>query len=120
MRQMLTIAVIVFTMLATCPLGGFAQSGAAEGRETLTRALHGAWLPLESGLVVSAREGTPLSAKYEIDVIHGGHHRLQHRKRDQGRGNHRRRRPHGGTGPEGGDRAREARARGGHRKRGQG
>ena len=67
MRQMLTIAVIVFTMLATCPLDGFAQSGAAEGRETLTRALHGAWLPLESGLVVSAREGTPLSAKYEID-----------------------------------------------------
>ena len=67
MRQKLAIAAVVFTMLAVSPLGGFAQSGPGNGRETLTRALRGAWLPLESGLVASAREGTPLSAKYEID-----------------------------------------------------
>jgi hypothetical protein len=67
MRQMLAIAAVIFTILATSPLDGLAQSSAADGRETLTRALRGAWLPLESGLVASAREGTPLSAKYEID-----------------------------------------------------
>lgn len=66
MKQKLAIA-IVFTMLATSVPNGFAQSGAGDGRETLTRALQGAWLPLESGLAASAREGTPLSAKYEID-----------------------------------------------------
>src|SRR5262249_4929831 len=41
--------------------------GPGDGRETLTRALRGAWLPLESGLAASAGVGTPLSAKYEID-----------------------------------------------------
>jgi hypothetical protein len=44
-----------------------AETGSVNGRSNLTRALQGAWLPLESGLAVSAREGTPLSAKYEID-----------------------------------------------------
>jgi len=44
-----------------------AETGAINARSSLTHALHGAWLPLESGLAVSAREGTPLSAKYEID-----------------------------------------------------
>jgi len=29
--------------------------------------MEGAWLPLESGLAVGGREGTPLSGKYEID-----------------------------------------------------
>jgi len=44
-----------------------AETGSVDGRSSLTRALQGAWLPLESGLVVSAREGMPVSAKYEID-----------------------------------------------------
>ena len=68
MKQKLAIAVIaVLTMLATSPLAGFGQSDVGDGRETLTRALKGAWLPLENGLSASAGEGTPLSAKYEID-----------------------------------------------------
>ena len=67
MKQQLSVAVIVLTMLATSPLDGLGQSGTGDGRETLTRALRGAWLPLESGLTASAREGTPLSGKYEID-----------------------------------------------------
>jgi hypothetical protein len=64
---MFTIGIIVFTMLTTSPLASPVQAGSAEGRETLTRALQGAWLPLESGLAASAHEGMPLSAKYEID-----------------------------------------------------
>src|ERR1700720_2377388 len=67
MRQMLAIAAVIFTILATSPVAGPPQSSPADGRETLTQALRGAWLPLESGLAASAREGTPLSAKYEID-----------------------------------------------------
>jgi hypothetical protein len=67
MRQSVTIAVIVLSILATSPIGILAQSAPSDGRETLTQALRGAWLPLESGLAASAREGTTLSAKYEID-----------------------------------------------------
>jgi hypothetical protein len=52
---------------ATSPMGGLAQSAPSDGRETLTRALRGAWLPLESGLAVGTREVTPRSATYEID-----------------------------------------------------
>jgi hypothetical protein len=67
MRQSVTIAVIALSILATSAIGVLAQPAPSDGRETLTQALRGAWLPLESGLAASAREGTPLSAKYEID-----------------------------------------------------
>ena len=67
MKQVLAIAVIVLTLLTIGSLDGFSQSGAGEGRETLTRALRGVSLPLERGLAASASQGTPLSAKYEID-----------------------------------------------------
>ena len=67
MKEKLAIVVIVLTILGTISSDGFGQSDVGEGRQTLTRALRGAWLPLESGLAASAREGTPLSAKYEID-----------------------------------------------------
>ena len=67
MRRSITIAVIVFVTLATGLLGILAEPTSADERGTLARALQGAWLPLESGLAVSSREGTPISAKYEID-----------------------------------------------------
>jgi hypothetical protein len=67
MRQTVTMAVIILGIVATGPIGGRAQSAPSGERETLTEALRGAWLPLESALAVSASEGTPLSAKYEID-----------------------------------------------------
>jgi hypothetical protein len=67
MKQQVAIAVTFLTMLLMSPLDGFAQSGVGDGRETLTRALRGAWLPLESGLAASAGAGTPVSGKYEID-----------------------------------------------------
>ena len=67
MRSSITIAVAVSTLLMASPLAVPAETGSVNGRSNLTQALQGAWLPLESGLAVSAREGTPLSAKYEID-----------------------------------------------------
>ena len=67
MRSRFTIAVVVSTLLMASSLAVQAETSSVNGRSNLTRALQGAWLPLESGLAVSAREGTPLSAKYEID-----------------------------------------------------
>ena len=68
MRQRIGIvAVIVSSLLATSASLAFTGASASESREGLTRAMPGAWLPLEGGLVVGEREGTPLSAKYEID-----------------------------------------------------
>jgi hypothetical protein len=68
MRQSIGIAaVIVSSLLMTSASPAPAETSSVDGRETLTRAMQGAWLPLEGGLVVGEREGTPLSAKYEID-----------------------------------------------------
>jgi len=68
MRQSIGIAaIIVSSLLAMSTSLALAETSSVEGRESLTRAIQGAWLPLEGGLVVGEREGTPLSAKYEID-----------------------------------------------------
>ena len=67
MKRITTLAVIAYAMFAAIPLGIHAQPSPAAGRDSLARALVGAWLPLESGLVVSSTQGTPISAKYEID-----------------------------------------------------
>ena len=67
MRSSMTIAVVVSTLLMATALAVQAETDSVNGRSILTRALQGAWLPLENGLAVSAHEGTPLSAKYEID-----------------------------------------------------
>src|SRR5262245_29198021 len=67
MRRTFRTASIVTMMLVMSAMPAFAQTSATEGQYTLAQALRSAWLPLESGLVISAREGTPLSAKYEID-----------------------------------------------------
>jgi hypothetical protein len=67
MRSSIPIAVVVSALLMASALAVPAETGSVNGRSNLTRALQGASLPLESGLAVSAHEGTPLSAKYEID-----------------------------------------------------
>lgn len=67
MRRSTAIAVIGFIVLAAIPFPALAEPDPIDARTELARALLGAWLPLESGVAVSAREGTPLSAKYEID-----------------------------------------------------
>ena len=62
MRQSIGIAaVIVSSVLATSASLAPAETGSVQGREGRTRALQGAWLPLEGGLVIGEREGTPLS-----------------------------------------------------------
>src|SRR5437879_4993384 len=67
MRLSIGIAAIVSSLVLTSGSPARAETSSIDGREAMTRALQGAWLPLESGLIVGAREGTPLSAKYEID-----------------------------------------------------
>src|SRR5262245_3887118 len=67
MRRRVTIGIMSVIAFVTAAAVAVAFGGSTEERDALSRALPGAWLPLESGLAVSAREGTPLSAKYEID-----------------------------------------------------
>ena len=67
MRGTITRALVVYAIFASIPFSLFAQPGPVTEREALARELRNAWLPLESGLAVSGSEGTPISAKYEID-----------------------------------------------------
>jgi hypothetical protein len=67
MRQSIGIATVVVLLLVMSANLVVAETSSVDGRERLTRAMQGAWLPLEGGLEVGEREGTPLSAKYEID-----------------------------------------------------
>ena len=67
MKRTITFALISYVICAAIPFSILAQSGPDTGREALARELQNAWLPLESGMVVSRTEGTPISAKYEVD-----------------------------------------------------
>jgi hypothetical protein len=67
MRQSIGIATVVVLLLVMSANLVVAETSSVDGRERLTRAMQGAWLPLEGGLEVGEREGTSLSAKYEID-----------------------------------------------------
>jgi hypothetical protein len=57
-------AVLAATVLGVLPVT-FAEQGAND--DALARALKQAKLPLERGLAASSREGTPISAKYELE-----------------------------------------------------
>lgn len=67
MRHPITIAVVLCFVFLAMSFSILAQSIAVPGRDKLERALLGARLPLETGLAVSSTQGTPISAKYEID-----------------------------------------------------
>jgi hypothetical protein len=67
MERIVTIAVVTCCLLAAVPGRVPAQPNSVTGRDALARALVGAWLPLESGLVLSSTLGTPISAKYELE-----------------------------------------------------
>jgi len=67
MKRIVGTIVVAALVVTASALVVIAQQSPATGRETLGQALKGASLPLESGLIVSATQGTPLSAKYEID-----------------------------------------------------
>ena len=55
------VATIVLVLAIAVSTLVIAQSSPGTGRETLAKELKAAWLPLESGLIVSSTEGTPLS-----------------------------------------------------------
>ena len=67
MPRIVTIALVVCSLLAPNPWLKPAQPSSATDSAALARALAAAWLPLESGLVLSSTQGTPISAKYEIE-----------------------------------------------------
>lgn len=67
MRRIVTIAVITCSLLAATPWHAPAQPNALTERAALAQALLGAWLPLESGLILSSTQGPPISAKYELE-----------------------------------------------------
>jgi hypothetical protein len=67
MRRIVTIALVVCSLLAQNPWLEPAQPSSAADSAALAQALVAAWLPLESGLVLSSTQGTPISAKYELE-----------------------------------------------------
>jgi len=67
MRRTQMMLLVVFATIAGIAVTVLAQSSSGTDRESLARKLRGAWLPLESGMTLSRSEGTPISAKYEID-----------------------------------------------------
>ena len=67
MRRTMIMALAACSILAWLPLTALGQPASSANRDALARELAGAWLPLESGMTVSRSEGTPISAKYEID-----------------------------------------------------
>lgn len=67
MRRIVTIAIVTCSLLVAIAGHAPAEPSSAAGRDALARALAGVWLPLESGLVLSSTQGTPISAKYELE-----------------------------------------------------
>jgi len=67
MKRIAATIVVAALVVTASALVAISQQSPATGRESLAQALKGAWLPLESGLIVGSTQGTPLSAKYEID-----------------------------------------------------
>ena len=67
MPRITTIGLLACSLLVTSPWPTPAQSNSVTERAALARALAGAWLPLESGLVLGSMQGTPISAKYELE-----------------------------------------------------
>jgi hypothetical protein len=67
MKRTIAAAATAALFLIAVPPFAFAQNDPATGRDRLARALQGAWLPLESGLIAGSAQGAPISGKYEID-----------------------------------------------------
>jgi len=67
MKGTTIVAFAAFGIFPWFPMAAPGQPASSPDRDALARELSGAWLPLESGMTVSRSEGTPISAKYEID-----------------------------------------------------
>src|SRR5262244_3138820 len=66
MKTMRILAVFV-AVVAFLVSTGWAQSAADKEHAELAKALKDAKVPLERGLTASAKEGKPISAKYEVE-----------------------------------------------------
>jgi uncharacterized membrane protein YkoI len=67
MRTIATIALIFFAMCSFVTPVVWAQPHDDKERAELVTALKGATIPLQRGLTASAKEGKPISAKYEVE-----------------------------------------------------
>ena len=67
MNRIVALVVVTGISLAILSSTFLARAESTGDRAALARALQGAWLPLESAITMSQSEGTPISAKYEID-----------------------------------------------------
>jgi len=67
MTRIIEFALVAGISLAVLSSTLLAQAETTGDRTALGLALQSAWLPLESAIVMSQSEGTPISAKYEID-----------------------------------------------------
>src|SRR5207248_10696024 len=66
MKTMKTMAAFVIALVFVVPTG-WAQTQADQEHAELAKALKDAKIPLERGLTASAKEGKPISAKYEVE-----------------------------------------------------
>ena len=67
MTRIIEFALVAGISLAVLSSTLLAQAETTRDRAALGLALQSAWLPLESAITMSQSEGTPISAKYEID-----------------------------------------------------
>ena len=63
----MTVAVAIVAAFALMVPTGWAQTPEDKEHAELAKALKGAKIPLERGLTASAKEGKPISAKYEVE-----------------------------------------------------
>jgi hypothetical protein len=66
MRTTTTMLALLLSCVLATPLA-WAQTYETKGDPALATALKDAKVPLERGVTASAKEGTPISAKYEMD-----------------------------------------------------
>jgi hypothetical protein len=66
MNTMRMLAAFVAVLVFVAPIG-WAQTPADKEHAELAKALKDAKVPLERGLTASAKEGKPISAKYEVE-----------------------------------------------------
>ena len=66
MKTMKTMAAFVIALVFVVPTG-WAQTPADQEHAELAKALKDAKIPLQQGLKASAKQGTPISAKYEVE-----------------------------------------------------
>src|SRR5713101_2976034 len=67
MKRSLSVVLAVFLGVLLFTSGGWAQKSDDQEHAELAKALKGAKVSLQSGLSASAREGKPISGKYEVE-----------------------------------------------------